>query len=164
MKRVYWLLMVVILWIFTGCNGEHTTTSPLQPSTSPLESPIPTEEVVLPLFVPTPQPGTGIVIGSVIIETVGKPMASVEVFLGTPIGADEETPLFGLDPSVAPSSVTDAYGRFVITDVPPGKYVVILWSPVNSIMARDVKNGTPLVISVDDQRVVDVGELVELHP
>ena len=72
--------------------------------------------------------------------------------------------MFGLDAEAAPRTVADKYGRFVFADVPPGHYVIIIWNPLNSIMARDPATGKPLQILLEAGQTVDVGVLTEPRP
>jgi hypothetical protein len=98
------------------------------------------------------------------VENTGTPMVGAELFLGAHIGATADDPLYGMDPSAAPRTVTDEQGRFVFRDIEPGKYAIILWHPYNSSMVRDPKTQDPLEVSVTAGEVIDVGTLVEPHP
>lgn len=142
-------------------EGTEAFTSPL---TAAMESAVPTPIPELESVIPTPVPEMGVVVGVVEMEEVGRPMSGVPVYLGEPIGSSSGAPLFAMDPSRAPHAEADAAGRFVIADVEPGDYVLILWNPVNSIMARDIDTGEPLVFSVEPGEVVDVGVVREPRP
>ena len=167
--RHLWPTVLLAALALAACRGSQTTAVTPTSRTSPLESPLPTETPereppepttdVTPTqtAVPTPASDTAVVAGTVETEDLGDPMQGVQVFLGEPIGSGSEEPVFGLDPASAPGAQTDVEGHFVISDVPPGDYGIILWSPVNSILARDPETGDALRVSVDAGDVVDVG-------
>lgn len=153
-------VLLVVLLAVSGCRRGMPA-----PSASPLQSPLGTPlPPAPPLEVPTPRPGSGVVVGAATVRDVGIPMGGVEVFLGDHIGATGDVPLYGFDPQVAPHAVADAYGRFVFTDVPPDEYVIIFWTPFNSVMASDPDSGEPLIVSVLAGQTTDVGELTEPRP
>lgn len=168
MKSVHlWSAMLFLAALsVVGCRSTDTVPTATSTShTSPVESPLPTATTAPPeQTIPAPGSDTGVVVGAVEVEELGDPMRGVQVFLGEPIGSDSGEPLFGLDPSSAPGAEADEQGRFVIPDVPPADYVIVLWSPVNSILARDPETGDPLLISVEAGEVVDVGQLSEPRP
>lgn len=165
MKSLHvWFILFLVVLTLIGCRSPETSATEPQSFVSPLESTVPTATVEPELAIPTLGPGIGVVVGAVEVEGLDEPMSGVPVFLGEPIGSDSDAPLFGLEPSTAPGATTDQRGGFVITDVTPGDYVIILWNPVNSIMARDFETGEPLVISVGAGEVVDIGKLSEPRP
>jgi hypothetical protein len=153
-------VLLVVLLAVSGCR-QGTPTAPASPLQSPLGTPLPPAP---PLEVPTPRSGSGVVVGAATVQDVGIPMGGAEVFLGDHIGATEEVPLYGFDPEVAPHTVADAYGRFVFTEVPPGEYVIVFWTPFSSVMASDPVSGEPLVVSVMAGQTTEVGELTEPRP
>ncbi len=89
-------------------------------------------------------------------------MVGVDVFLSQLLGAtsDSNAPIFGMDLKTAPHAVTDQFGRFVFTDVVPGKYAFILWNPMSSMMAKSA-DGQGLQVTVEPQKAVTVGILTE---
>lgn len=159
-----WLILCMTTLALVACRSSDSPTVAPTSHTSPLESPLPTAIPVTEQIIPTPGSETGVVVGSVEVEGSGDPMGAVQVFLGQPVGSDSEAAFFGLDPSNAPGTEADEHGHFIIPDVPPGDYVVILWNPVNSILARDRSTQEPLVLSVGAGEVVDVGRLTEPRP
>jgi len=161
-----WRASIVFLAValLVGCEAPETPIAEPSPSTSPLQSPLPTSTPIPEFTAPTPQPDTGVVLGMVAVEDMDEPMAGVKVFLGEPIGSDSDAPFFGLEPSSAPGATTDEFGRFVIPSVAPGEYVILLWNPVNSVMAREPGSEEPLLLSVVAGETTDVGMLSEPRP
>ncbi|MCE7984238.1 MAG: hypothetical protein DYG89_23940 [Caldilinea sp. CFX5] len=67
----------------------------------------------------------------------------------------------GYDPSTAPRGELRADGAFVIDNVPPGRYGVILDAVTTSILLKEMENpDNSLVITVEANKVTDLGNMV----
>ena len=67
----------------------------------------------------------------------------------------------GYDPSTAPRGELRTDGAFVIDNVPPGRYGVILDAVTTSILLKEAENpDNSLVITVEADKVTDLGNLV----
>lgn len=167
MKRLVPVFAVVLL---LGCASHPTPgISPLaSSSSSPLaaaESPIATPtQAAAEYVIPTPVDGGAVVTGLLAVENSNEMMAGVKLYLGDHIGSTDDTPLYGFDPSVAPAAVVDEYGRFLFTDVPPGRYVMIVWNSATPVLAEDPSSGLPLDITLESGQVLDLGLLSEPMP
>jgi hypothetical protein len=130
--------------------------SPLAAPESPLDTP---DSAAIDLSAETSDT-TGAVTGVVRIssEERQEPVANVKVALARVLtddnGVERAT---GYSPSRAPHSTSDSEGRFVIGDVPPGRYGIILDGIVTSIMLADATTGESIIISVEAGEVTDIG-------
>lgn len=154
------LFLFFSLVIMAGCLGQKSGTQAISPLESPVPLTSPVEEPEV-FVVPTPAAGTAVVVGVFKVAKTEQPMHGVRVYLGDHIGSTEDTPLYGFDPEVAPSTITDENGRFVFVDVPPGRYVLIIWGSLSPMLARDPGSGLPLDITLEGGDVVDLGTLYE---
>lgn len=158
LKKALMVVLMGMLLLVLGCNPT--------PQVSPLDSPIqPAVASPEPTFeAPEPSSGKGVITGVLNIANTEQPMANVELYLGNHIGATTDTPMYSLDPSTAPKTITDENGRFIFKDVDPGFYVIIIWNPFNSFMVRDASTGAELSINLQTDQVFDAGVLWESLP
>ncbi len=158
LKKAFVVVLMGVMLLVLGCNPSPQVSplnSPVQPAVA---SPEPTYEA------PAPASGKGVITGILNIQNTEQPMANVELYLGTHIGASVDTPMYSLDPSTAPKAMTDENGRFAFKDVDPGFYVIIIWNPFNSFMVRDASTGAELTINLQADQVFDAGVLWESLP
>jgi ABC-type Fe3+-hydroxamate transport system substrate-binding protein len=163
------LLILSLSLLLVGCGGGVTVEPTPLIGVSPLpfdDSPVATAVVsaVVDYAPPTPAEGFGVITGRLGIENTDLPMAGVDVYLGDHIGSTEDTPLYGLDSGSAPRTAVDEDGRFVFVDVPPGRYVVVVWNSLSPLLARDPDSGEPLDIRLAAGQVIDLGLLLEPMP
>jgi hypothetical protein len=65
-----------------------------------------------------------------------------------------------LDTGTAPRAVIDRdTGRFVFSDVQPGRYGVIAWEPMSSAALVEPSTGETLFLDIVADKIVDVGTL-----
>lgn len=161
--RIRYILAVtwVTLLLLVSCDLPQPS---LVPGTSPLTSPLSVEMPRPTLVVPAPNLGTGVVIGAVVVRDTQQPMSGIGLYLGRNIGSESDSPLYGVDPQTAPYVVADDYGRFVFADVPPGEYVLVLWTPHQSIMVSDIATGGALQFTVAEGQIADLGTVSETRP
>lgn len=158
LKKAFVVVLMGVMLMALGCNpspGVSPLDSPVQPA---VVSPEPTYEV------PVPASGKGVITGILNIQNTEQPMANVELYLGTHIGASVDTPMYSLDPSTAPKAMTDENGHFTFKDVDPGFYVIIIWTPFNSFMVHDASTGAELTVNLQADQVFDAGLLWESLP
>jgi len=160
MKLGKCVLFLVLLSVAVGCRSQQPTAVPASPLASPVVLTSPVEEPEV-LIVPTPGEGAAVVTGVLKVSRTDQPMHGVRVYLGDHVGSTEDTPLYGFDPELAPSTITDENGQFVFVDVPPGRYVLIIWRSLSPMLARDPGSGLLLDITLEGGDVVDLGTLYE---
>lgn len=145
--------------------------SPLNAADSPLPTPTPvaaTEAPVIPAAMaqvnPQTSATTGAVTGRIFInnEKGFRAIPGIIVGLAEVLkGEDGVEKAAGYDPSTAPTGEIGEDGTFVIDNVPPGRYGVILDAVTTSLLAKEVENpDNSLVITVEASKVTDLGNLV----
>jgi hypothetical protein len=155
------LILLGVLGLISGCQPS--------PSVSPLESPMRAEQLESPgetleaLEVPTPVSGTGVVWGRVVEQTSGLAPLESTIFLGGLTYMDTGIPIVALHQDEAPYAIPSTDGWFVISDVPPGEYGVIMLTPDVSFLMDD-NDGGSLLIEVEADEILDLGEITVIVP
>lgn len=163
------LLASLMVLALAACGQDVPTATPAAESASPLEptaeetsdaftSPIPTPIGELP----DPEPGSGHVAGRLISETDDEPIATATIFLGDLLEADGSVSGVGLEPDIAPQAETDAQGRFVFMNAPPGRYGLIWWRSHResyALSAGEQDEGEFLIVVVEDGHTTDLGDV-----
>jgi hypothetical protein len=164
------LILILLLVVVVGCKSEDageeflsplpteavaaTTASPLQPTATPVTSPTP----------PPPEEGRATVVGTVVSRSEGTPLTGVAVRLAE-VHRQGDEGAFVLDDAFSPGGTTDELGRFVIEDVEPQEYVIVVGDVGTQYDILAEPSGDARVWEVPSDQVLDVGELeVELHP
>jgi len=131
--------------------------SPLAAPVSPLALPAGSSEQKV---ITTTKSGS--VVGSVVVKspTVDKPVVDVIVALAEVIKRTDGPPrATGYDPAHSPQAAFDGQGHFVINNVPPGDYGIIVDWGKSAFMLNDPKTGNGIVITVKANAVTDIGTL-----
>ena len=160
--------MLLLFAVGIGCRSDLV---PTEERVSPLSTP--SESIVMssPLR-PTatalesldPQEGKATVAGVVISREDGKPLADTGVRLAE-VYRQEGEGAFVLDDALSPGATTDQNGRFVIENVDPKEYVIVVGNVGTQYDIVAEPSGQAEVWELPPDQVVDVGTLeVELHP
>ena len=114
---------------------------------------------VQPTQIVTPAPGKSIVTGEVLGIKDGKPFGNTPVRLAQVYRKGEEA-AYALDMAHSPSSISDVNGNFMILDVPPAEYVIIIGKPEdNNYVVYQDEGDTSKTYKIEADKVVDVGVL-----
>ncbi len=140
MRKLYLLILLLIL--FSSCSTQSESAS------SPASQPILASEENLPL-----------VTGKILLNS--KPVAGEIVFLGTvlsdPVSGEELA--VSLDKSNAPKSITDDSGNFFFTNVPNGRYGLMLISGVESFLLLHPNTQEAILLKEKKKTTYDLGSL-----
>lgn len=135
LRNGFAFLLIVIL--LTACTGTNTSS----------------------VVVPTPQTGKTTVTGVLISDTDAKPYASIIVRLAE-VYREGESAAFALDASFSPGGTTNEDGVFIISDIVPGEYVVIIGDPaINYIIIQDPDTNKAKVWNAPENGILDLGTL-----
>ena len=112
---------------------------------------------------PKPKLGTGTVIGKVNYpSTAGFHFTSKDLFLGKLIYSNQSNmdPIisftYGVDPG---TKINRSDGTFAFTDVAPGPYILIFWTPENSKVMKSPE-GDLINVAVEMDKITDLGSVV----
>lgn len=108
---------------------------------------------------PTLAPGKAMVIGRVVADETGQPIPLRPVWLSEVLRQGDQA-IFVLNTLSSYSSPTDQQGRFVIANVDPKEYVIVVGDPYSNDYdiiseARD----TARVWKLEADKILDVSEL-----
>lgn len=115
----------------------------------------------LPPSVPTPLKGTGTIVGQIASTASEKSATGFYLYLANLLPL---TPgpghLITIDPERSPKTIVSVNGRFIISNVTPGQYALVLWLPRDSRFIADPNNPEQeLIVSVTSGEIVDLGIL-----
>lgn len=112
-----------------------------------------------PLVIPDPGEDTGVVTGKLLTaDENGEPYLAT-LYLARTVDADEEgfPPLIAFSEETDPRAVQDSTGQFVVAEVPPGTYALVIWTPVTSIVIEETDSEEYLLFEVKAGEVTDLG-------
>lgn len=109
---------------------------------------------------PVPQPGTGIVIGTISSSSKSKSHFNAkDLYLAKMVSSSQANaaPIISFTPATDPStSIQNKDGSFAFTNVQPGMYVLIIWTPMSSSVIRS-GSGEIIKLNVESGKVADLG-------
>ncbi len=114
-----------------------------------------------PPAVTAPDNGTGKIVGRLVDTRTNIPPAQIKVYVGMKEGLDGRDGEFvvTMQEQSSPFGVTDANGYFVIENLPPDSYGIIVFSPLATKLLADESTGDALFVNVASGQVSDVGDL-----
>lgn len=120
----------------------------------------PTEETsVVPTPTPLPQPAPGkSTVTGIVVSLSNQPVVQVPVWLAEVVRQSGEG-IYILDSRSSPGAYTDEKGVFVIPDVSPGEYVIVVGDPEFRYEIITEASGKAKVWSIPPDQIFEVGEL-----
>jgi hypothetical protein len=143
---------IVLAIVLVGCSPKNIEVSGTQVTSS--------QGTPLPSRIPTPIASKGTVIGK-IVGSSGQSLAGLVLYFGTilPLTPGPEH-LVNIDTVNSPKTMLDADGRFILENLTPGEYVMVLWTPHESHFIPDpIKPEDEYLVKVVGGQIVDVGTL-----
>jgi hypothetical protein len=140
------LVAVFLCSLLLGCSTRMPAATPTKTEEKPS------------LLIPTPGPESGVISGKILDSTTGKPFER-NIFLSKNLTSDhpELPPLISFSYDSNPRAIQDDAGNFVFIDVPPGNYVLVLWSPADMDFVTEKGTDKPLAIKVEQGKSLDLG-------
>lgn len=110
--------------------------------------------------VPEPKLGFGNAIGILLVEGSDQPYLG-GLLLGEVLYSDstEAPPLIQFSEETSIRALMDQTGLFLFTDVPPGEYGIIIWSPTGGTLLTDIKTGEMVKVTVIANKITDLGKI-----
>lgn len=170
------LNFVAILFFVMGCGSTELVTPTIEKGfytpavlvtkqttqISPI-SPVVIQPHTNTPVVPKPQYGQATVYGKLVSMMTQIPIAETAVYLTPGIGEHNDL----LPPVlVGPQendilAFTDKQGDYIFSDVSPGIYYLVIWSPVNWVPLSDaIGSGKPLQLVLEENQVLDLGTII----
>lgn len=160
MKRYYQILVLILFVLATACSRVKATTTPQPGNTlQPEINVIITDTPNLITIIPTPASDKSTVTGVLLLDPGQKPVTSVLLALGGVV-EKEGTPMLASLETTSPRALTDINGRFVFTNITPGKYTLILDRIIDSYLLNHPEDNSDLLIMPQAGQVLDLGKLV----
>jgi hypothetical protein len=141
----------------TAANNPPSETYP----GPPLATNDPLSQYPETLQVTQPDPGKGVVTGRVLELANGEVFLAPSLFLGRLTFASDPNaapPLVGFSETTSPQGVQDRTGKFMFTNIEPGTYAVVVWTPGSSTLLTD-KEGNTAIIELAENQVADMGDI-----
>lgn len=121
------------------------------------------EYYVSEIAIPSPQEGLAIVHG--ILQTLSDdtPYLAPSLYLGQILKSDGDPESSLILSSVSidedPLAEQAVDGNFVFVDVPPGKYTLFIWTPMNAFLIEDIQTKKPIIINVEADTILNLGTI-----
>lgn len=159
---IAWAILIAVS-VLVGCSAQSlepmkSPVSNIIQTSSGLSSPILTPVTELAHWNVTPDPGKAILRGRVIVQPN---FLLGELYLGKAVPtSDPNVDLVELDENSSPRAIIDRVtGEFIFLNVDPGKYGLVAWEPMRSILVNDPQTGSTLFITLSAGQVKDIGTL-----
>jgi hypothetical protein len=148
---------------FAGADPASVPASPSYPGPAQMVTPYAIGELPEPVL-KAGQPAEGLAsLSGLLFAYPGRIKLADTVFYLTPaMGDNNDVPVVftGPDPEVGDiTGRTDENGEFVLNDIPPGNFYLVVWSPQNwSLAVTSTDPSTiPLLISLTPSQSLDLG-------
>jgi hypothetical protein len=164
MIRSYFLpILVALLLVVSACRSEIVATTPTTVpnpvATVAAESPTVTADNST-VTVPAPGGDSGVVNGTILRTGSQQPYPEgLDLYLAEILSGQVETA--SLDKTSAPYADPDSNGKFVFSNVKPGRYALVARTPLTEVLVPDPQNTQNVVmVNVEPGKVVDLGQLL----
>jgi hypothetical protein len=177
MHKKLLLSVIIFLIVLSGCqssgsnptNSISSSTQAISTNTAVAENAVKTQDASVTAAVPSqasvstvpaPKQDSGVVTGELFSTKMNAPLSNIGVYLGEYVYL---TPapgyLISIRQNGSPHTMTDDQGRFIVENVPPGKYPLLAWTPHASHVVPDESGKKELEVTVTAGKVTDLGKL-----
>ena len=152
MKNLF--VVVLVSLVLAGCSTSSAEPTPTLP-------PVPADAASTAVPQLTPQlPGMGAVEG-IVIDEADLPIEGLGIYVAK-ISVDN---IISYSPEADPRGITDAAGRFTISNVAPGTYALAYWTPGPTGLFTDPTNPDALItVEVRADETTPAGSLKIKRP
>ncbi len=130
----------------------------------PISEPETETEVSILTDLPDSTPDKGIIYGSLFSLDLNEPIAFTRTYVANKVpveGSDEF--VFSIQENSSPQFQTNALGEFIIQNIPPGEYVFIMVTPINTLPILNAE-GEEIEITIQGGELLDLGEVFANWP
>lgn len=110
--------------------------------------------------IPTPNPNLASITGSIAMQGYPPGTFPADLYLGDPTGSNPVGAFIALDTQSAPKGYIRADGTFIFPNVPPGTYVILVWTPVGVYPVPDPTSGSTWLIELKGNAHFDSGQIM----
>jgi hypothetical protein len=123
------------------------------------EASSPPEELPESLEIPEPAADSGVVTGQLLTPGPGGSPYIGSLYLASTISSDQEgfPPIVAFSDQTDPLGLQDQTGRFLFSDVAPGTYALVIWTPVASTVIEEPGTNEYMLFEVEAGEVTDLG-------
>ena len=179
------ILTIFIIFLSTGCSNSNTpkitATNTVEAYPRPEENnqnqlsdfesgyPISTSQIsnenLLPdtISIPTPNDESGVITGQLIKDSDKAPYIAPGLYLGGFLEPNEDMEnapsIYGISPGVDPQAEQGKDVSFVFSDVEPGKYILLIWSPMSILPVKDVETQEEIILIIEAGEEINLGTI-----
>jgi len=165
MKKVGFVLLLLTI-LLAGCGGADETPIPSPSSSvSPLTQSSPVQPPSLgsgPPVVAPPASGLGSAVGRLLdYETGQATTQELPLYLGTLVPMEPgDTFVISMSPTNAPMTLMNVDGYFVFSDIEPGTYALVFWTPMSTWVFSNSETQESVVITFEANQITELGEII----
>lgn len=140
----------------SAATDQAAVVAPVSPLSAPT-SPLPT-----PGTTPKPTATTGALQGRILLTRPEGEIAVADMVVGlAEVIRDEQgvARVSGYEPAGKNRTTTDAYGRFILNDIKPGTYTLILDAVVLQYQLANETTGETIMVEIKPNETTDIGTL-----
>ncbi len=134
------LVVFTLLLLMTACGKASTTDTSRIPTT-----------------IQTPESGKAVVTGKVFSTTTNQPLKT-QIWLAE-VHRQGDQAVYVLNAVSSPGIYSDEKGIFVLTNITPQEYVIVVGNPEGQNEVINDDSGKPKVWNIPADQIYDVGEL-----
>lgn len=121
----------------------------------------PSSEYVEDLIIPTPETDSAVVLGQLIEQSTNKPYLAPGLYLGSLLNkdnTDSKVPsVISISTQEDPKAIQAKNGSFLFSDIPPGKYTLVIWTPMSLSVVKDLETSQDILFDVESGETLDLG-------
>jgi len=114
-----------------------------------------------PTTLPPPAESKGAITGRLINAATGQDVVGLSVYLGevADMGSEGDR-VVTMREKASPHMLSSIGGYFGFTDIEPGTYALILWTPLNSVVVPDPATGKEFLVTVEAGVITELGDII----
>ena len=112
--------------------------------------------------IPTPSQQTAVIYGTLLsLSQDSSPYIAPSLFLGNILTSEDNNNIFLGSVSIEsdPMAQQASNGKFVFTDIQPGKYGLFIWTPVSAFIVKNETDAQSVIIDVEPGEIYNLGTI-----